>query len=238
MRRVTSWSRGFIPLLLMLTVQECLAGVVIEQIVRDGEGNASKVFIYFLKDKLRSDHPHGNLTTIIDFKEDRMVMIDHLSKRYVEVKFSQWQKEVSERLKESGPVPQSKSKEIIVKETGERAVINGFQTEKVLVLADGELMEENWVTRDIELSEVEKVMDRVALAFSREFKSEMKETREIYEKIKAFGFPILVKDYAITQGLKGIDVLEVKRLEKRDLKEDVFLPPNGYQRIIPAPPKK
>ncbi|MGQ9648024.1 MAG: hypothetical protein ACUVWO_15975 [Thermodesulfobacteriota bacterium] len=67
--------------------------------------------------------------------------------------------------------------------------------------------------------------------------SEMREGREIYENIKAFGFPILVKDYTIAQGL-GVDVLEVKRIEKRELKDDVFLPPKDYQRVIPEPSKR
>lgn len=239
MKKSTFWLWGFVSvLLLVLTARECLSGVVIEQIVRDREGNPSKVLIYFLKDRFRSDHPDGNLTTVIDFGNDRMVMIDHLSKRYVEVKFSQWEKEVAERLKQSGPVPQSKSKKIVAKKTGERAVINGFQTEKVQVLADGELMEENWVTREVALEEVEKIMDRVALGFSKEFRTEMKEGREIYEKIKAFGFPILIKDYAIAHGLGGVDVLEVKKIEKRELEDEVFLPPKDYQRIIPTPSKK
>lgn len=239
MRRVTSWPGGFIfILLLILMVHECLAGVMIEQIVRDREGSASKVFMHFSKDKFRSDHPNGSLTTIIDFGEDRMVMVDHLSKRYVEVKFSRWEKEVAERLKQSVPVPQSKSRKIVVEKTGETAVINGFQTEKVQIFADGELMEEDWVTRDVVLGDVEKVMDKVVLGFSKEFRTEMKEGREIHEKIKAFGFPILVKDYTIAHGLGGVDVLEVKRIEKRELKDDVFLPPKGYQRVIPEPSKK
>jgi hypothetical protein len=230
---------GFAPgLLLVLMFQECLAGVVIEQVVRDREGNASKVIMYFSESKFRSDHPDGGLTTMIDFKEDRMVMIDHLSKHYVEVKFSRWEKEVAEKLKKSVPDTQPKSRKIVVKKTGETVVINGFQTEKVQIIADGELMEENWVTRDVALGEVEKVMDKVALGFSKEFKTEMKEGREIYEKIKAFGFPILVKDYTIAHGLGGIDALEVKKIETRELKDEAFLAPKGYQRVIPEPSKK
>jgi len=229
---------GFIPILLILMFQECLAGVVIDQVVRDREGNASKVIIYYSEDRFRSDHPNGGLTTMIDFKEDRMVMIDHLSKHYVEVKFSQWEKEVAERLKKSVPGTQPKSRKIVIKKTGETPTLNGFGTEKVQIFADGELIEENWVTRDISLKEVEKVMDKVALEFSKEFKTEMKEGREIYEKLKAFGFPILIKDYSITEGLGGVDVLEVKKIEKRELKDEVFLPPKGYQRILPDSSKK
>jgi len=229
----------FIPILFsILMLQECLAGVVIEQVVRDREGNASKVLTSFSEDKFRSDHPSGNLTTMIDFKGDRMVMIDHLSKQYVEVKFSQWEKEVAENLRKSNPGLQQKSRKIVVKKTGETETLSGFQTEKVEIIADGELIEENWVTRDVELREVEKVMDKVALGFSKAFKTEMKEAREIYEKVKAVGFPILVKDYTIAHGLGGVNVLEVKKIEKKELKDEVFLPPKGYRRVVPEPSKK
>ena len=239
MKKKGAWAWGSILiLLLILMFQECLAGVVIEQVVRDREGNASKVIMYFSESRFRSDHPNGSLTTMIDFKEDRMVMIDHLSKHYVEVKFSQWEREVAERLKKSVPDTQPKSRKIVIKKTGEIPALNGFRTEKVQIIADGELIEENWVTRDVALEEVEKVMDKVALGFSKEFKTEMKEGREIYEKIKAFGFPILAKDYTIAQGLGGIDVLEVKKIEKRDLKDEVFFPPSGYKRIITEFPKR
>jgi hypothetical protein len=125
-----------------------------------------------------------------------------------------------------------------VKKTAEKAVINGFQTEKVQIIADGELIEENWVTRDVALEDVEKVMDRVSLEFSREFKAEMKEGREIYEKVKALGFPILVKDYTLTYGLGDANVLEVKRMEKKELDDEVFLPPKGYQKMIPESSRK
>jgi len=224
-----------VVLLLILMFRECLAGVAIEQVMRDGEGNASKVFITFSENKFRTDHPGGGMTTIIDFQGDRMVMIDHRSKQYVEIRFSQWEKEVSERLKKSAPDTKAKSRKILVKKTGETAIINGFQAEKVEILVDGKLVEENWVTRDVEMKEIEKVMDRVAQGFSKEFRSEMKEGREIFEKLKPYGFPILIKDYSMTYGLGGIDALEVKKLEKKELKDEVFLPPSGYQRIIPEP---
>jgi hypothetical protein len=225
-------------LFLMLIFRECLAGVVVEQVVRDREGNASKVFLYFSENKFRTDHPDGNMTTMIDFEGDRIVMIDHRSRCYVAIKFSQWEKEVAGRFKKSGLSKKPTSRKIVVMSTGERAIINGFRTEKVQVIADGELVEENWVTRDVDLKDVEKVMEKIALGFSKEFKSEMKEGREIYDKLKALGFPILVKDYTIAYGLGGIDVLEVKKMEKKELKDEIFLPPSGYQKIVPEPSKK
>lgn len=222
----------------LLMFQECKAGAVIEQIMKDREGKSSKVFLYFSGDQFRTDHPEGGLTTIIDFKGDRMVMVDHPSKSYVEIKFSQWEKEVAEGLKKSIPAIKPKERKIIIRRAGETATINGFKTEKVLIFADGELIEENWVTRDLELKEVERVMEKVAQGFSKDFRIEMKEGREIYEKLKSYGFPILIKDHTLTYGLRAIDVLEVKRIEKKELKDEVFLPPVDYQRIIPELPKK
>lgn len=239
MKKRTSVSFGFFVLLFFVLISlEGHAGVVIEQVVRDREGVASKVFLYFSGNEFRTDHLEGGLTTVINFQADRMVMIDHRSKCYVEVKFSQWEEEVAEQLKKSAPNIKVKSRKIEVKRTGERAIYNNFQTEKLQIFADGELIEEHWVTQDVDMREVEKVMEKVALGFSKQFKTEMKEGREIYEKLRPYGYPILVKDYAITYGLRGIDVLEVIKLEKKELTDEVFLPPSGYKRIIPEPPKK
>jgi hypothetical protein len=84
-------------------------------------------------------------------------MIDHPSRVYVEVKFSLWEKNVAERLKKSMPEIKPKERKITVRGTGEKALINGFQTEKVEIRADGQLIEENWMTRDADIQEVEKV---------------------------------------------------------------------------------
>jgi hypothetical protein len=239
MNRIISTGWSFLAILfLVLISQDCLAGVVIEQIMKDQEGNPSKVFIYFSENKYRTDHPDGSLTTVIDFKEDRMVMMDHRAKHYVEIKFSLWEKEVAERLRKSAPGITPKTRKIVVKGTGETAILNGFRTEKVQIFADGELVEENWCTRDMEIKDVEKVMEKVAGGFSKEFGVEMKEGREIYEKLKPYGYPILVRDYAITHGLQGINVLEVIKAEKKELKDEVFLPPSDYRRIVPEPSKK
>jgi len=239
MKKLVSLFGGFLAaILFVLPFQEGIAGVVIEQAVKDRDGNASNVFLYFSDYQLRTDHPEGGLSTIMDLKDDRLIMIDHRSRSYVDMKFSQWQEEVSKRLKKESPGIKPKARKIVVKRAGESAVINGFQTEKIQIWADGELMEENWVTRDVDMREFEKVMEKVAQGLSKEFRSDTKEGQEIYEKLKPYGFPILVKDYAITYGLGPVNVLEVKKIERKDLKEDIFLPPPDYRRVIPEVPKK
>jgi len=217
---------------------EGLAGVVVEQVVRDRDGSPSKVFLYFSEYRFRTDHQEGGLTTIMDFRADRLVMIDHRSKSYAEVKLSEWEREVARRLKQEFPGVKPKERKIIVRKTGKTAVINGFQTEQIEVVTGGELIEENWMTRDVEMKEVEQVMDRVAQGFSKDFRIEMKEGREIYEKLKPYGYPILIKDYTMTHGLGAIDRVEVKKMEKKELEKELFLPPSGYQKIVPEPPKK
>jgi hypothetical protein len=213
--------------------------MVVEQAVKDKEGNPSKVLLYFSDSRFRTDHAEGGLSTIMDFKGERLVMIDHRSKNYVEIKLSEWEKEVAKRLKKEFPgMKKPKERKISVRRTGRTAVINGFSTEQVEILADNERIEEDWMTRDVEMKEIEKVMDRVARGFSKDFRSEMKEGREIYEKLKPYGFPILVKDYATTYGLTPIERVEVKKVEKRELKDDFFLPPAGYQKVIPESGKK
>ncbi len=240
MERKTQLFLGWLVLLLLLfTYGKVMAGMVVEQVMKDKEGSPSKALLYFSDQRFRTDHAEGGLSTIMDFKGDRLIMIDHRSKNYVEVKLSQWEKEVAKRLKKEFPgMEKPKERKISVRRTGRTAVINGFSTEQVEILADNELIEENWMTRDIDMNEIEKVMDRVAQGFSKDFGSEMKEGREIYEKLKPYGFPILVKDYATSYGLAAIDRVEVKKVEKRKLKDDVFLAPAGYQKVVPESGRK
>jgi hypothetical protein len=232
------FSIALVGVLLSEAPGEGLAGVVVEQVVRDRDGIPSRASLYYSDYRFRTDHLESGMTTILDFKGDGLVMIDHRSKSYVEVKLSQWEREVAKRLKKEFPGIKPKERKIAVRKTGRTAVINGFQTEQIEILADDELIEENWVTRDVEMKEIEKVMDRVAQGFSKDFRVEMKEGREIYEKLKPYGFPILTKDHAITHGLRAIDRVEVKKIEKKELKDDAFLPPAGYQKIVPEPSKK
>jgi hypothetical protein len=225
-------------LLLIFRPEEGLAGIVIEEVNKEVDGSTSKVIRYFSGSQFRTDHPEGGVTIIIDFKEDRMVMIDHRSKTYVETQFSKWEKEIEENVKKSISKIKPKERKIVVRRTGEKAYINAFQTEKIEIRVNGELVEENWVTKDVDMGEAEKVMEKVARSFSKDIRSGMKEGREIYEKLKAYGFPILIKDYTMTYGLGSIDVSEVKRLEKKELGEEIFLPPSDYKRIEPKPSKK
>ena len=223
---------------LILIAQRSNAGVVIEEKVRDREGKASQVVLSCAGDRLRTDASAEGLTTIIDLKDDRIVLIDHRSHSYVETALSQWEKEISKQLKQENPGVRPTARAITVRQSGERATINGFKTRKIQVLADGELIEEHWMTRNIDMREADRMMDKANQIFSREFRSEIREGQEIQNKLKPYGFSILVKDHTLTSGLKGIDVLEIKKIAHKELKDEVFLPPAGYERVVPRPEKK
>jgi hypothetical protein len=225
-------------MLLLSLSGEGAAAVIIEQVVRDREGVASKVVLHISESRFRTDRPESSLATIMDFTEDRLFLIDHRSQTYVAVKLSRWEKEVAARLAREMPGVPPKRRKIAARKTGEAATINGFRTEKIEILADGDLIEEDWVTRDVDLKEVEKVMERVARGSATDLRMETKEGREIHEQLKNHGFPIRVKDYTLTYGLGGIDVVEIRKIERRELKEEVFAPPADYRQFIPGPSRK
>ena len=122
---------SLLTLLLVGIFPECMAGVVIEEAHRDQEGRVSKVLCYFSENRFRTDDSETGLRVIIDFKNDRMIIINHHSKRFIEIKFSQWEKKVAEQLKKKFPAIQPKSRIINMRRSGETATINGFQTEKI-----------------------------------------------------------------------------------------------------------
>ena len=83
-----------------------------------------------------------------------------------------------------------KEKEIIVRRTGRTAVINSFETEQIEILAEGELIEENWVTREVNMKEIERVMDQVAKGFSKDFRLETeRKPRVIMRNSSLMAFP-------------------------------------------------
>lgn len=229
---------GCLTLIPLLSISASFAAVVIEQRVKDREGTPSQVTIYCSGLQLRTDHSGSGLTTILELKADQIFLIDHRSKGYLSMKLSLWEKEMGDQLKKNLPPVRPRERKITVRTFGEKAVINGFNTVKVDVLADEERIEEHWMTKDIDMTDVDRAMEKATQGFSKRFSSEIKEGQEIQKKLKPYGFSVLVKDYAATYGLGAVDVLEVKKIERKELKDEVFQPPSDYEKIVPNPPKK
>jgi hypothetical protein len=184
MKKQIAISLGVITILLF-TVHRSAAGVVIEQQMKDKEGNATQVVLYCSEDQLRTDHPESGLTTILDFKGDQILLIDHRSKGYLLMKLSQWEKEVAKELKKNNPAIRPKERVIAVKRFGETANLNGVNAEKIQVFADGELIEEH-CGQDIDMGG-----RRHGKGYSGfQCFAELKEDRRSI-KVKPYGFSVL-----------------------------------------------
>jgi hypothetical protein len=80
---------SIILVVLFLWIHRSVAGTVIEQQVKDREERATQVTLSFSGNQLRTDHPESGLTTILDFKNDQIILIDHRSRNYLSMKLSQ-----------------------------------------------------------------------------------------------------------------------------------------------------
>jgi hypothetical protein len=120
--------------------------------------------------------------------------------------------------------------------TDETATIAGQPTRKYRVLVDGELYQEDWLTTDPALAK-EFALDKAAEVMSRvsscaESEDPMGEgigvdEAEVYRKLYEKGWPLKVLVY---KGGKAQPKSEITKIEKRDIPEKEFRPPESYRK--------
>lgn len=201
------------------------AGTIIDQDMIDIWGKKSGLVLSYSKKRLRIDQKDGKLSTIIHFRNNRILILDHLSKTYITYPFSKWEKEVSQRIKGQKA---TERREIRVEPTGEERTINNFGTRQIHVFIDGVLFQNIWLTRDVDLEGMLKAMENGLGRLSGLPKAEMEEREEIYTKVKEWGFPILIIEYREAFGKTLEEVTEVNRIESRNLDGELFTPPKSY----------
>ncbi|MBW2057676.1 MAG: DUF4412 domain-containing protein [Deltaproteobacteria bacterium] len=202
-------------------------GTFIDQDTIDIWGRKQGLVLYYSKGRLRIDQKDGRLSTIMNFAENRIVVLDHLSKSYVEYPLSRWKRRVSQRMKGTGSYQR---REVRVEPTGQEKVINGFRTRRIRVMIGGVLFQESWVTRDVELGDMLRAIRKGAGTPSGLSKAQMEEKEEIYEKVSQWGFPILTVEYRILSGKTLTETTEVNAIATRKLGNRLFTPPKGYTR--------
>ncbi|NIQ38329.1 MAG: DUF4412 domain-containing protein [Proteobacteria bacterium] len=210
-----------------LSANVAIAGTVIDQEMTDVWGKKSGLVLYYSKKRLRIDQKDGKLSTILHFRNDRILILDHTSKSYITYPLSSWQKQVAQKI-----APQQKEhrkREIRVKSTGVEKTINGFRTTQIRVFLDGDLFQDSWVTRDVDVEEMLEAIKKGIGGPSGLSSSEMEEKEEIYEKVKETGFPILTMEYRQVFGKTLKDITEVKRIETQKLDPRLFSPPKEYR---------
>lgn len=226
MRRKSSVTWGLVVLgIVFLSASTIRAGTVIDQEMIDMWGKRSGFVLFYSKKRLRIDQKDGELSTIMDFGKDRIVILHHVSKTYIEYPFSTWEKQVSQKMESQR---NADKREIRVQSTGAEKVINGFKTRQIQVFIDGVLFQDNWVTQDVDLEDMLAAIKKGAGRLGGLSKAQVEETEEIYHKIKEWGFPILTTEYHQFYGKSLKEVTEVKRIETGRLNSHLFTRPRGY----------
>lgn len=200
----------------------------------------TKDTIYLSGSKMRYDEHGENTTTIVDLNKNTMIHINHNKKSYVEVSLQQlqegmrkMQKLMEEAMKKMTPEQRKqmeemgmkmpvaeKQKKYHLKNTGEKARINGYNCEKYLFTkGDEEDSEEWWITRDLGLTtNIGKMMAKMFEGIGATQGGE-------YEALtKLQGLPIKT----IEKQNNKFKVSEVTKVTKKSLDSSVFAIPSGY----------
>ena len=206
------------------------AGTVIDQNMIDVWGKKSGLVLFYSKKRLRIDQKDGKLSTIMDFRKDRIVILDHPSRTYVSYPFSWWEKQVSQKIQGD---QRTQSREIRVESTGAERLINGFKTRQIHVFIDNALIQDCWVTQDVNLEEMFTAIKEGVGRLTGLSEAEMAEKEEIYRKIIGWGFPILTHEYQQIGQSTLREIAIVNRVETRMLTKGLFGPPRGYKQRTP-----
>lgn len=226
MKKETVTAIGLLfPAIAFLSAGTVRAGTVIDQNMTDVWGKKSGLVLYYSKKRLRIDQKDGRLSTIIHFRNDRILILDHTSKTYIAHPLSKWQKQVSQKIgrRETGP-----KRDIRVVPTGAEKNINGFETKHIQVFIDGVLFQDIWATQDVDLEEMFTAIKKGLGRLSGSSQAEMEEKEEIYQKVKESGFPILTTEYQAVFGKTLKEITEVKQIETRKLSSKLFAAPRDY----------
>lgn len=222
-----------LAILCMLTLRKGTvhAGTVIDQEMTDIWGKRSGTVLFYAKKRLRIDQKDGILSTIIDFRKDRILVLDHGSRSYVDYPFSTWEKLISQtRRAQKHP----KRRRIRVEPAGTERNINGFRTALIRVFADDVLTQETWVTQDVDMEDMlETIKESVDRLTSIPKTGEWEENQEIYRQIKKWGFPILTIEYRRYAGKTLKEITEVMGIQQKRLDRHLFDVPAGYIRRKP-----
>jgi hypothetical protein len=130
----------------------------------------------------------------------------------------------------------AKRPEVKVESTPETATIAGSKATKIMVYADGKPYQEVWLAKgttlkgDLDLKRMRGLQTKLTQAIMADTPSrQVVEEDPAYEKMLDQGYPVKVVDL----GERGEpeSAIEVTRLEKRDIPDKEFQPPEGYRRI-------
>lgn len=130
----------------------------------------------------------------------------------------------------------AKRPQVMVERTQETTTIAGYKATKAMVYADGKPYQEVWMTKgidlkgDLDLKRVQGLQAKLTKTIMPEISgNQAVEEDPAYEKLFDEGYPVKI----VELGERGEpeSVTEVVRVEKRDIADKEFQPPEGYQRV-------
>ena len=145
-----------------------------------------------------------------------------------------------QQMRDSGtPSPSqqpTKRPEVKVESTAETATIAASKATKIMVYADGKPYQEVWLAKgttlkaDLDLKRMRGLQAKLTQAIMADISSRQAvEEDPAYEKMLDQGYPVKVVD--LGESGEPESTIEVTRMEKRDIPDKEFQPPEGYRRI-------
>ncbi len=148
--------------------------------------------------------------------------------------------DLSQQMRGSGtpsaPQQPAKRPEVKVESTSETATIMGSKATKIMVYADGKPYQEVWLAKgttlkgDLDLKRMRGLQAKLTQAIMADISSrQVVEEDPAYENMLDQGYPVKVVDLGESGEPESTN--EVTRMEKRDIPDKEFQPPEGYRRI-------
>jgi len=237
------------------------AGLILEQVsyIRNNPDKKGKGKIYISDNKIKFVIENFETEVIFDLDKSKLIRIDHKSKTYAESSLqkyinaiqNKWLIEKKEIKRQLANMPEKQrtfktnllkqrgidiygdlqKNEITFKETKDIANINGYNMKKYELLEGGKLIEEIWLSKDLDELDYNKLGSYYGemhkLSMNLFLDSVVQENLdETLQNLFKNGYPLKSVDYK-TRGIRIEEVLNVKQL---DIPTAEFSPPEGYKK--------
>lgn len=207
----------------MLFSQSAWAMWVIEQQQTLENGMQVRTVMSFGADAIRTDMPSQQMSTIMNFKTNKVYMLQHAQKIYLEMSMDQMKQEVKKGMKDS--FKSNKNDVVATKATGEHKTIAGYDCEKIIMMKNGKNIGEIWITSKLESKKIMQVYKKFfELTGAQDAGSNDAILKGLSESIDK-GFPMMSK---FKDDKIGESISRVTKVVKKKDDPSYFMPPKGY----------
>lgn len=192
-----------------------------------GSGKTMNTTMTFGKNAIRTDIPDAQTSSLMNFAADKMYLLHHGQKMYMEMVISTMKAQLQQMLARAG---QNKDKSTLtVKETGERKKIAGFESEKLVIMNGGKPSGEIWITKEIKDKDVFDVYRRFFELTGSQGAKPGEDLIAGLQKAITLGFPMKI---SIKTNSGDAVEQEVTSVTQKEVKAEAFLPPKDYKKMV------